>query len=81
MRPRYVKVTKIYMENSKYRQTGTGRGCAGTENPEGTPNLDNLLSGIWNQIPQDPDNTFKGIRYLGQNGTQSQWPIELTIPT
>ena len=33
IRPRYVKSTKKDVENSKYRRTGTGRGCAGTTNP------------------------------------------------
>ena len=66
MRPRYVKATKKDVENSKYQQTGTGRGCSGTSNPGET----------WK-----PDNPLKGIRDLVQNVTQSQWPRGLTIPT
>ena len=81
MRPRYVKTTTKYIENSKYRRTGTGRGCAGTTNPGRTRKQGNPLKGIRDQIPQDPDNPLKGIRYLVQNGTRIQWPIGLTIPT
>ena len=81
MRPRYVKATKKDIENSKYRRTGTGRGCAGTTNTGRTRKLDNPLKGIRNPIPKDQDNPLKGIRDLVQNGTQSQWPRGLTIPT
>ena len=66
MRPRYVKVTKKDIENSKDRQTGTRRGCAGIINPGGTRKPDNPLKGIWNPIPQDPDNALKGIGDLVQ---------------
>ena len=57
------------------------RQMAGTTNPRGTRKPDNPLQGIWNAIPQDPDNPLKGIRDLVQNGTRSQWPRGLTIPT
>ena len=80
IRPRYFKAKKK-IENSKDRQTGTGRGCDGTTNPRGSWKPDNPLKGIRNPIPQDPDNPLKGIRELVQNGTQSQWPRGLTIPT
>ena len=69
------------MENSKYRQTGTGRGCARTTNPGGTRKLDNTLKGIQNLIPHNPDNPLKGIWNLVQNGTRSQWLRGLTVPT
>ena len=39
------------------------------------------LKGIRNPIPQELDNPLKGIRYLVQNRTRSQWPRGLTIPT
>ena len=80
MRSIYVKATKKYVEKSKYQRTGTGRECDGTTNPGGTEKPDNPLKGIWNPIPQDPDNPLKGIQYLVQNGTRSQFSIELTIP-
>ena len=69
------------MENSKDQQTGTGRGYAGTTNPGGTWEPDNILKGIWNPIPQDLDNPLKGIQDLVQNGTCNQWPRGLTILT
>ena len=56
-----------YMENSKDRQTETGRGCAGTTNPGVTQKPDNPLKGIWNLIPRKPDNPLKGIRNLVTN--------------
>ena len=36
-RPRYVKPTQKYIENSKDRQTGTGRGCALNTKPQDNP--------------------------------------------
>ena len=57
MRPRYVKAKNIYIENLKYRRTGTGRRCDGTTNPGRTGK---------------PDNPLKGIQDLVQNGTWSQ---------
>ena len=69
--PRYVKATKKYIENSKDRKTGTGRGCSGTTNPGGTRKLDNPFKGIRNPMTQNPDNPCKGIRDLVQNGTWS----------
>ena len=54
---------------------------AGTKNPGGTQKLNNPLKGICNPIPQNLDNTRKGIRELVQNRIWSQWPIGLTIPT
>ena len=47
MRPRYLNPTKTYIENSKDRQNGTGRGCAGTTN---------------NGLTRKPDNTLKITR-------------------
>ena len=81
MRSRYLNVTKKYIDNSKERKTGTGRGCAGTTNPGGTRKPDNLLKGIWNPIPWNPDNPLRGIWDLLPNGIRSQWPIGSTIPT
>ena len=81
MRPRYVKATKNYIENSKDRRTGTGRVCAGTTNPGGTRKPDNPLEGTRNPIPQDPHNPLKGINDLVNIGTRSQWPRGLIIPT
>ena len=81
MRPRYIKATKIYIENSKYQRIRTGRGCAGTTNPGKTRKPDNPLKGIRNPIPQDPDNPLKGIRDLLQNGTRIHWVRGLIIPT
>ena len=43
--PRYIKATKKDTENSKYWQTRTRIGCAGTTNPRGTRKLDNPLEG------------------------------------
>ena len=54
---------------------------AETTNPGGTRKPDNTLKGIRNPIQQDSDNPLKGIRELVQNGTRSQWPRGLTIPT
>ena len=81
MRPRYVKATKKEIENSKNRKTGTGIGCTGTSNPEGTQKPDNPLKGIRNPISRNPDNTLNGIQYLVQNGTWSQWLSGLPVPT
>ena len=61
MRPRFVKATTTKIENSKDWQTWTRRGCAGNTNPGETWKPDNLLKGIRNPIPQDPDNSPKGI--------------------
>ena len=70
------------MENSKYRQTGTERGCARTTNPGETQKPDNTpLKGIRNTIPWNPDNSIKGIQYLVQNRARSLYPRELTVPT
>ena len=80
-RPRYVKATKKDTENSKDRRTGTKRGCAGTNNTRRTRKLDNPLKETWNPIPRNPDIPLKGIWYLVQNRTQSQWLRGLTIPT
>ena len=66
MRPRYGKSTKKYIENSKYRRTGTRRGCAGTTNPGEIRKPDNPLKGIRNTILQNPDNPLKGIQDLVQ---------------
>ena len=49
MRPRYIKATTKYIENSKDRQNGTGKGCDGTTNTGGTRKPDNLPKGI--QLP------------------------------
>ena len=65
----------------KKRQTGTGRGYAGTINPRGTQKLDNPLKVIQNPNPWNPDNPLKGIWDLVQNRTWSQWPRGLTLPT
>ena len=54
---------------------------AGNTNPGGNRKPDNTLKGIRNPIPQDPDNPLKRIQDLVQNGTRSQWPRGLTIPT
>ena len=81
MRPLYLKATKKYIENSKYHQTGTRRGCAGTTNPKGTRKPDNPLKGIRNPIPWNRDNPIKGMLDLVKNGTRRQWPRELTVPT
>ena len=52
------------IEDSKDRQTGTGRGCAGTTNPRGTRKTDNPLKKNRDPIPRNPDNHLKGIWYL-----------------
>ena len=54
---------------------------SGTTNPGRTRKLDNPLKGIRYPIPRNLDNPLKGIQDLVQNGTQSQWPIGLTVPT
>ena len=61
MRPIYVKATKKDIEKSKYRRTGTRRGCAGTTNPKGNRKPDNPFKGIRNPIPLNPDNPLKVI--------------------
>ena len=81
IKPRYITATKKDIENSKDRRTGTGIGCAGTNNPRGTRKPDNPLKGIRNKIPQDPDNLLKGIRNLVQNGTRIQLSRGIFIPT
>ena len=81
MRPRYANSTKKDTENSKYQRNGTGRGCAGTNNPEGTWKPDNPLRGIRNTITRNPDNPFKVTRNLLPKGLRIQWPRELTVPT
>ena len=81
MRPKYVKVTKKDIKNSKDQQTGTGRGFVGTNNPGRTQKPDNPLKGIWNPIPRNPNNPLKGIRNLVPNEIRIQWPIGLTVPT
>ena len=81
MRPRYVKSTKKYIEISKNRKNGARSGCAGTTNPRRTQKPDNTLKGILNPIPRNPDNPLKGIRYLVQIRTQSQWLKGLTVLT
>ena len=81
MIPRYAKATKKDIENSKYRHTGTKRGCAGTTNPGGTQKPDNPLKGIRNSIPRNPDNPLKGIQDLVKNGTRSQYQRGLTVQT
>ena len=58
MRPQCLKATTKYIENSKDRQTGTRRGCAGTINPKGTRKPDNPLKGIRNPIPWNRDNAL-----------------------
>ena len=62
----FLKSTQIYIENSKYRQTGTWRGCAGTSNPG---------------VTQKPDNPLKEIQKLVPNRTQNQWTCGLSMPT
>ena len=81
MRPRYLKATKKDIENSKYRQNGTGRGCSGTTNPGVTQKTDNPLEGIWNPIPWKPDNPLKEIRNIVPNRIWSQWLRGLKVPT
>ena len=81
MRLRYVKPTQKDTENSKYRQTGTIRGCAGARNPRRNRKPDNSLKGIWNIIPRNLDNPRKGIRELVPNRILIQWPIGLTVST
>ena len=58
------KTNKKDIEYLKKRQTGTGRGWAGTTN-----------SGV----TRKPDNTLKGIRNLVPNGIRIQWPRGLTV--
>ena len=81
MRPIYVKATQKDIENSKDRQTGTGRRCAVSTNTGGTRKMDNLFKGIRDPIPLNLDNPRKGIRELVLNGIRIQWPIGLTVPT
>ena len=76
-----IRQIKKDIENSKYQQTGTGRGCAGTNNPRGNRKADNPLKGIRNQNPGNPENPLKGIWDLVQNGNRSQWPKGLTVTT
>ena len=72
---------KIYIENLKNQNTGTRGGCSGTTNPRGTQKFDNPLKGVRDTFPQDLDNPLLGIRDIVKNGTWSQWPRGLTIPT
>ena len=51
MIPRYLKSTKIYIENSKGRQTGIRRGCDVTTNPGVTRKLYNPLKEVRNLVP------------------------------
>ena len=81
MRPIYLKSTKQYIENSKDWGNGTGKGCAGTNNPGVNHKLDNPLKGVRNPIPRKPDNPLKGIQNLVPNGTCNQWTIGLNVPT
>ena len=41
MRPRYLRVKRNYIEKTRDRRTGTGRGCAGTTNLGVTRKPDN----------------------------------------
>ena len=81
MRPRYAKATKKDIENSKDWKTGTGRGCAGTNNIRRTRKPENPLKGIRNKIPRNLYNSLKGVQDLAPNGTRSQWPRGLTVQT
>ena len=54
---------------------------AGTANPGGTRKPDNPLKGTQNPIPRNLDNPLRGIRDLVQNGTWSQKPRGLIVPT
>ena len=54
---------------------------AGTTNRGGAQKPNNPLKGIRNPIPWNPENPLKGIRDLVQNGTRTQWPRGLTLPT
>ena len=81
IQPIYLKPTKKYIENSKYRKTGTRGGCAVTNNPGVTLKPDNPLKRIRNTIPRKPDNTLKVIRNIVPNGIWIQWPRVITIPT
>ena len=80
MRPRYVKPTQKDLENSKYRQTGTRRGCAENTNPGGTQKLDHPLKVTRNPIPWNPDNPLNGINYILPNEIRRQWPRGLSVP-
>ena len=49
-------------KNSKYLQTGTESGRAGTTNPGVTRKRDNPLKGTRNPIPRKPDNPIMESR-------------------
>ena len=76
-----LKTKTKCIENSKYRQNGTGRGCAGTTNYRVTQKLDNTLKRIRNPISLKLDIPLKGSRNLVPNRFQGQWKIRLTVPT
>ena len=66
MRPIYLKAKKA-IKNSKYRENGTRRGCAGTINPGVTQKPENQLNRIRDPISRNPDNTLEEIRNLIPN--------------
>ena len=72
VRPRYLKSTKIYIEKSKYRKTGTKIGCAGNRNPGVARKPYNPIKGIRNPVSCKPDNPIKGIRNPVPNVTRNQ---------
>ena len=73
--------SKEYNLNCVEAMSGPFADDSGTTNHRGTQKPDNPLKGIRNPIPWSPDNNLKGIWYLVQNGTWSQWTRGLTVPT
>ena len=81
MRPRYVKATTKDIKTQNNGKMGPGEGLVELPIPGGTLRSDNPLKGIRNKISLNLNNPLKGIINLVQNGTWSQWPRRITVPT
>ena len=66
MHPTVLTPTQQDIANDKYRINGTGKGCAGSNNPGVTWKLDNLLKVICN---------------IASDRNRNQWPFRLTVLT
>ena len=75
-----MKPTTKDIEKPKDSRTGTGRVCAGTNNPGVNRKIDNPLKRTHNPITWKPENPIKGIWNLVPNEIWSQRKIGLTIP-
>ena len=72
---------RLYLTFGRYITSIQKLNNIGTTNPGGTQKPDNPLKGIHNPISWNPDIPLKGIQYIVQNGTLSQFPIGLTVQT